>query len=321
MGIVKSIADFFRSAHGVEAKPVDRYGVLSPLMATGDYVKAAQDYFKILISDKKIGQRLIGREAGDQHLAKAIDAYKLYLHGLPAHDQAMERQVPLSTVLLALETISGNIELIEDHFNELFGALVSGSGEASIRSSSLVTIGYLETADAFTVWLGRFAAHLVFEDDATVSPFWTKEMLVNAQAMGEFVGNNLNKWSPRYKGLLEEIKAMQRKGSDVSIKTGEQYMDEFVHDNQFTNAEQVLMTASLRSPIMWLIDNRLAAHQQKLELLTTRKDWLISKIALEEARIHGMDPSSPDYKRLQKATDHYASLISKYEQKIERMRA
>lgn len=322
MGIVKNITDFFRGHNEGTTKPIDRYGILSPLMATSEYVKAAKDYYKVLVSGNQVTQLLGGRIKGaDIDQDKAIEAYKIYVKALPAHEQAMEKQSPLSTVLITLDTVSGNLELIEDHFQDLFGSLTEGGDEAVVRSSALVVIGYLETADIFTTWLGQLSAHLVPEEIDTIPPYWTKGLLVNAKVAGEFVANNLNKWSPRYKGLLEEIKQMQRKGVDVSVKTGDNWMDEFVHDNQFSHTEQELMTAALRNPILMIASGNLARHQEKIELLTSRKDWLISKVALEEARLSGLDANSPEYKRLKKATDHYAALVTKYEQKIERMRA
>ena len=320
MGIVKNIADHFRSAPKV--KTVDHYGILSPLLATGDYVLSTSELYA-MFKTASYTDLVKGRIKPSNNLVeKAIIAYKDYVKGLPGREQSLEVKQPFSTILLTLESIGGNINQIEDNFHSLFVATNNNAPEVTLRSSSLIVIGYLEKVDNLTTWLGNLAEHLTAETGDMIPPFRTKELLGGAVEAGEFSTFNLYKWNFKQEPLLNEIKEMQRKGSDLTIQADNgTWIDEFAHDNQFSSMEQTLMTASLKSPIMMAITWGIVRTQDKINLLSSRKDWLTSKIILEQSRLRGLNPESPEYKRLKKATDHYSNLVSKYEQKIERMRA
>ena len=174
----------------------------------------------------------------------------------------------------------------------MFGGVIGGD-ENSIKSSSLIVLGYIEMVNDFMNWLSHLSAHAV-DDTDLIPPYWTNKLGANAKAMGSFVGNTLNKWNPKHKGLLETIVRVQTMGSDVTIKTGDHWMDDIVNDNQFTLDQQDLMSASIRNPVLRYIDRRIVQHQHKIELYSSRKDWLIAKVALEERRLAGLDPASPE---------------------------
>lgn len=322
MAIVKSIADFFRKSFNPESRnKVDRFGVLSPLMATIEYAEVVQ---KLLVDDKvraQYGDLLVGKtDPKNPAQSKAVQAYKAFVQALPSSERNHEATLPFYTMSVAIGHIITNLGIIEDNFMDLFGDMVGEETEESvIRTSSLVVLGYIETANEFLTWMGQLTAH-ASQTDELIPPFWTKALIDNAHKMGEFVGNNLSLWNPKSNGLLKAVTQLHKKGADVAVRTGDHWIDEFVHDQQFTFSEQNLMTASIRGPILMLTDRNLAGYQKKIELYNSRREWLISKIALEEARLAGMDPASPEYKKMRKATDHYAGLVTKYEQKLERMR-
>lgn len=320
MSIVKSVADHFRSAPKNEG--VDRYGILSPLLATGDYITTTADLYNIF-KGSPYADLLNGKvKPANKHVEKAVEAYRDYVKGLPNHEQGIEKTHPFSTILLGLESISGNITQIEDNFQALFGNLASDKPETTMRSSSLIVIGYLERADSFATWLSNLVEHMTASDGDMIPPFRTKEMLNKAAESSEFVSFNLHKWNYKSGSLLSEVKEMQAKGSDLSIQASNgAWIDEYAHDSQFSPMEKDLITASLRSPIMMAITRGHVKAQEKIDLLTGRKDWLTSKIVLETSKMRGMSESSPEYKQIKKATERYANIVSKYEQKIERIRA
>lgn len=319
MGILKNVTDFFRNATPVDG-PIDKYGILAPLLAASEYVETTKKMMLLLRKDQPNLAILLGNApAKTLHEEKAQIAYKAFLNALPGHDQSGEKSDPLSSILTSLDWITKNIESVEDNFSPLFGDIIHGD-ESAIRTSSLLVVGYLEQTNRFLNWLGILSAH-VLDDGDTIPPFWTKTLLEGAKPMSGFVANNLNKWYPKAGGLLSTVRHIQQTGADVAIKTGDSWMDDFIHDNQFTVSEQELLSASIAHPAMMFSRVYAARKESKIERDTARKDWLIAKIALEEAHLAGVDSSSLEYKRLKKARDHYVTVVTKYEQKIERARA
>jgi len=319
MGIVKQVADHFKSA--TTSQSVDRYGILSPLLASGDYITSTAEIYA-LFKNSFYSDLMSGKTKTDNlHVLKAVEAYRDYVKALPPHEQSEEKVEPFSTILSALSSISGNISQIEDNFQGLFGDVAEAKPESTLRSSSLVVIGYLEEADSYATWLANLTEHMTADHDDMIPPFRTKELTNRASDMAQFAAMNLNKWSHQHGSFLAEVKSMQVKGSDVAIQSGEMWIDQFAHDNQFSSVEQNLISASLRSPIMMAMTRGHVKTQEKIDLLTSRKDWVTTKIVLEQSKLRGMNPESPEYRKLKKVNDNYANLVSKLEQKIERMRS
>jgi hypothetical protein len=319
MTMVKAVGDYFRTA--MTADKDDRYGILSPLIDTGDFVTTTADMFKVFDGSVYADMVTGKTRPTNKHGEVAVKAYRAYCKDLPSQEQRLENARPFSTILQALESISGNISAIEDGFTSYFGSLSASKPESTLRASSLVVLGYLEHADNFATWLTNLVEHLTAMDGDLIPPFRTKELLNKSDAASEFATNNLHKWSYKSGGLLNDVRQMQSKGKDLSVQaqTGE-WIDQYAHDEQFSAGEQELITASLRSLPMMAITRGVVKTQNRIDLLTTRKNWLTAKIVFEQSKLRGMDANSPEYKRLKKATDHYADLVSKYEQKIERMR-
>lgn len=318
MGFVQKIADLFRSGGG-DTK-LDRFGILTPLTETIDYLEKTRTYLKLFQANTKIS--LILKDRTSHHNSfqdKAKTAYELYVHALAPHDVAMERQLALSSAQVAIDAILGNLELIEDNFQKFFGDAIKDP--TSMRTSSLVVIGYIETANAFANWVTQLTNHFVPTDDSNITPFVTKELVDKAPMAGRFVSNNLGPWTPRYKGFMTLIADMQKKGTDVVIKSNDMWLDDFINEKQFSSNEQNLITAGFTSSILSWATSRMIKQQQELELAQYRKDWLISKIAMEESKTRGLDTNSPEYAKLKKAIDYYSSMVSKQEHKIERLRA
>ena len=320
MSIMKAVADYFKSATKTDG--VDRYGILSPLLATGDYVTSTQQLFTVL-EGSAYKDLVIGKiKSANVLVEKGVSAYKDYVQSLPTQDRERERAKPFSTITLALQSINGNIAQIEDNFQAMFGDLNKEAPEQSLKSSSLMVMGYLEKSENFATWLCVLVEHLTAKDGDMIPPFRTKEMQSKARDAGTFAGFNLNRWSHNRETLLGEIKEMQKKGADLPIQAQDgTWIDDMVHDNQFSPVEQDLMVSAMRSPVLMIMNWGLVKTQNKIDLLEGRKNWLTSKIILEQAKLRGMDDMSPEYKRIKSATDHYADLVSRYEQKIERLRA
>jgi hypothetical protein len=319
MSMVKAVANRFRSAT-TEDKG-DRYSILSPLIDTVDFVSTTANMLKVF-DNTVYADMMSGKvKPTNKYAESAVKAYHDYVRELSNQEQSLERARPFSTMEMALESIGGNLTLIEDNFTDLFGKLSATKPEATLRSSSLVIIGYLERADQFATWLMMFVEHMTAGDSDMIPPFRTKELLNKSHDASQFAATNLRKWNYKTGGLLSEVREMQAKGKDVSVQTQSgEWIDEIAHDDQFSADEQILMSAALRSTVMMVVTWGHVRTKNRIDLLTSRKNWLTSKIVLEQSKLRGSDPESPEYKRLKKATDHYADLVSKYEQKIERMR-
>jgi hypothetical protein len=326
MTFLSGIANAFRSA-SKDQKPerADHYGILSPLLATGELLATTQDLVKLISTPTGSvapTEVLKGRiKTTDKHVQKSVEAYQNYVKRLSPHEQQMERAQPLSSVVATTAAIRENLTQIEDNFQALFSGLNSDKPEQNIKSSSLVVIGYLQKADTFCTWVSTLVEHLTSDAGDMIPPFRTREMLNKASGAAEFASMNLGKWSPKRGGFLTEVKVMQSKGADVPLQTSTgQWIDEYAHTSQFSADEQDLMTASLGNVMLMIINWGHMRTQAHIELLSARKEWLTAKIIQLQSKSRGMDVDSGEYQRLKKATEKYASIVSKYEQQIERMR-
>jgi hypothetical protein len=319
MGFIQQIADLFRSRGSDPVTSSDRFGILTPLTETIDYLEKTKTYLRLFQSNTKITFLL--KDKTVHHNAfqdKAKNAYQLYLRSLAPHDLAMEKQVGLSSAQAAIDSILGNLELIEDNFQKFFGDALKDP--TSMRTSSLLVIGYIQTANAFGNWVTQLTNHFVPDDDSNITPFVTKELIDKAPMAGQFVSHNLGPWTPRYKGFLTLLNDLQKKGVDVVIRSDDTWLDSFINERQFSSTEQNLIIAGFNNPILSWATGRMIKQQEQLELAQYRKDWLISKIAMEEAKMHGMNQTAAEYAKLKRAIDYYSSMVSKQESKIERLR-
>jgi len=322
MSIVKSIGDAFRASNKDKPNKVDQYDILSPLMGVQDYATTGLDLIKLMAqSTNMVGILTGGISSTDKGQVAAASAYKEFIKGIPHQYVSKEREVPLYSLIASIESVVKNIGLVETNFPALFDVKNNELDESNIRSSSLVVIGYLETANDFITWAGSLIRHATEADYDLIPPFETKSLLLKADKFGQFAGFNLTNWNGNNESIITDIKKMQRKGIDVAIKSGDVWIDTSVSDAQFTPMETDLLSASMRSPILMFIDANIRIHQWLMELRTSRKEWLIAKINLETQKMRGLDPTSPEYKKLTKAIDHYSNLVSQYQQKIERARA
>jgi hypothetical protein len=313
MSIVKTLGTFFRTSAG---KPVDKYSILTPLMASGEYLTQVLNLIST-INTPELQSVLIGKNANnDRTVSAGVSAYRDYIRGLPNRDQMSERTAPFSTVVSAIAIIQTNILQIEDNFQALFGGMTSS--DATMKASSLVVLGYMERVDSYATWLTMLCEHLAASENDSVPPFRTKMLLSGAADMAQFATANLHTWNSTNTSVVAEVKNMQRQGKDLTMQSGDAFIDDYAHDNQFSPAEQELLTASLRNPAMMVLATHHLITQWWADVLTSRKEWLTAKILLEQAKARNMDPGSPEYRKLQKACDHYAALISKYERHIER---
>lgn len=324
MSVVKAVGDFFRGGMEGKLHPVDKYNIVTSAMSTAENLQIAIRYIAAIQKQPELLGLFTGKEgrAISLHHKQAVEAYKNYTRGLTNAGREAERKGVFQSLVIGLDLIAKNLGSIEDNYNVLFGAMDEEKTEAVLRSSSLLALGYMDLADTTVAWISHLFSHLTADNDkALIPPFWTNDMLGKAGLVGEFVGNNFDRWNPGHNGFLYQIRELQRKGADVAVNSGMGWIDDFVHDNQFTPTEQHLLTSALRNPILMGSTGYMARYQRKLELYQTRKEWLTAKVALEEAKLRGMDQASPEYIKLKKVVDNYANLVTKYEQKIERMRA
>jgi hypothetical protein len=319
MSFLSAIVDKFRSAP--KDHKTDRYGILTPLLANGEVVAATIDMCNVLKASQ-YADMLRGRiKPTSNHAEKSVQAYNEYVKHLSGSVQSMERAEPFSMIVQALDNIRQNLMSVEDNFQNLFGSVDMSSPETTMRTSSMFVMGYIEKSENFCTWLASFIEHLTADSKDLIPPFRTRELLGKADLAAKFAYLNLTKWHPKHGGIQAEIKTMQAKGADLPIQTATgEWVDQFAHDSQFNSDEQELMAASIRGTIMMMIDMGTVRTQAKLDLLEARKEWLTSKVIEQQAKSRGLDESSPEYRRLKKITEAYASRISKHEQKIERLR-
>lgn len=320
MSIVKSIGDFFRSPKNGSVSS-DQVDILSPLMSVQEYASKSLELISVINENKDVTAILSGNTAStSKYKAAAIDAYKTFLARLP--NGYVYRDVTTLEPLISISnSIIKNLELVEKFFPDLFDLKNPKIDETNLKTSSLVMIGYLEMTNEFYNWVSTFIRHLTDDDDELIPPFETKSMKLRAEKMGQFGCFNLVNWNGNGDSIINDIRKMQRKGIDVNVKTGDNWLDSFMHDNQFSPSEQDLMTVALANPIMMVIRANMSFHKWLMDLRTARRDWLVAKIALESKKMRGLEVGSEEYKKLEKATRHYSNLISKYEQKIARARA
>ena len=319
MGIINGIANFFKgSSHG----QLDKYGILSPLMSAQEYAEATKKLLGVVSTNDgymaKLAPKFVATSTVD---VQTQVAYRSYLKGLANRDIDIEKHTPLASMVLGVTNVAANLSLVESKFNTLFGDGNDKIDEADIKLSLLIIVGYIQKATEYCAWIGQFVAHLSYDGNASLTPFETISLAKDAERFGDFTSFNLSVWNPHHGGILNTISTMQKRGVDVAIKAGGAWIDTFVHDGQFSSGEQDLMTSSLRNPILIILDASNRATQSRINLLTSRKDWLVAKTVLESDRLRGLDPQSAEYIRLSKIVDKYADLVSKYEQKIERARS
>lgn len=319
MSVIQNVTDFFRNVAG--SKTIDRYGILSPVMAAESYVETTLSVFDQPTLMKDVAQVLTSSGNKDPLVKQATVAYKDYLNALQGAYRHQDQAKPLSTVEHALVIMRQNLLRIEDNFTALFGSDAQAIDETVLKSSSLIVIGYVEMVTEFCSWVAQIVDHCTATQGHGISPFQSKTMIGKASDMGRFAYLNMSKWNDAQIGFLREITELQKKGADVALKTSQGWMDALVSDSVLSSSEADLLTAALRNPILMGMNRWTILQQNKIELLSARKDWLMSKIVLEQMKADRLDPASANYKRIQKACDHYANVITLYEQKIERMRA
>ena len=322
MSIVKTIGDFFRSAPKDKPTTIDRYEILSPLMSAQEYAQRSLELVTLLQSDTEVMDILSKKVSSkNKHVETGVLAYQSYVKDLDHNGKKFESKKPLESVTETLTSILTNLNHVENHFPSIFGGNTGDIDEENIRTSSLIIIGYIEVISEYCTWIGTLIRHITADEHDLIPPFETKSLTVNTKRMAEFSDFNLGAWNGAHDGILTAIHDMQKKGADVAIKSGDTWIDQFVHDAQYSHMEQTMLHASLRHPVMMLITAAGLWQQYWVDLNTSRKDWLVAKIALETERLRGMDTDSAEYKKLRKATDKYAELAAKYEQKIARQRA
>lgn len=321
MGILKAIVSHFKQASSTSKS--GKFGLLSPLIASGDFVKTTIDMFQLLETNPNYKATLLAKEVPSQKsTAAAYTAYQSYIKALPNIDFNLEKKQPLVSIVKALEAMHKTVELIEDHFKEIFGATTIEKPEEQLKSSSLMVIGYLEQVDHYCTWASAFVEHLTASAKEMIPPFRTKMLTSESKQVAEFAMLNLYKWHPDHNGFLNHIKDMAKQGKSLALQTSEgTWIDDYASDDHFSETEQNLLQASLRSPITMGVSFGINKIQALLNLLESRKEWLTAKIVMEQAKLRGLDENSPEYKRIQKACDHYADLVSRYEQHIERIKA
>lgn len=321
MAILKALVSHFKNATSTSKS--GKFGLLSPLIASGDFVKTTIDMFQLLKTNPTYKTLLLNKETPTQKsLVSAYTAYQTYIKTLPNSDFNLEKKEPLSTIVKALQAMHQTVELIEDHFKEIFGSTTIEKPEEQLKSSSLIVIGYLEQVDHYCTWASNFVEHLTASAKEMIPPFRTKMLLNTVKDVAEFATLNLYKWHPEHNGFLNHLKEMAKQGKALALQTKEgAWIDDYASDDHFSETEQTLLKASLRSPITMGISFGINRVQALLDLLESRKEWLTAKIVMEQAKLRGLDENSPEYKRIQKACDHYADLVSRYEQHIERIKA
>ena len=323
MSVIKSIADLFRSTKTPPKTTHDgqQIDVLGPVMQTRDYLKGTLDLLMIMmLNDAEMAPLKDPKSEAASHNQVVIKAYRDYVKGLPSSLSGEEAKEPLITVEHTLAQALLNVEQIEDEYHNIFNFKHGEDVAENMRTSTLIIIGYLETVNQFASWVGSIVRHLTKNNDDLIAPFETKTMDIKAKFFGEFAGVSHARWDGKHGSIVKTISDLHKRGADVVIKANDTWLDTFIHDSSFSQMEQELLSNSFRNPIMMLINDYTSYQQEEVELMESRKEWLIAKISFENEKMRGLDHESPEYKKLQKITQHYADKVSMYEQKIARMR-
>lgn len=324
MGFLKDIADAFVKAKANAAQRkqdnANRYNIMAPLLATESEVAAALDLIRTM--NRSGAFTYLSGKSGGEASGPKFEAYKAYhefLRQIGSNLKTMEYARPFEAVNRTLQTIQFNLNAIQDNFVPLMGSFNKDLDGA--RISSFVVLGYIQAATTYATWVSQMAAHISPDDDSGVAPFWTKQIHTGALAAAQFSIDNFVRWSQPKGGLIGDLRLIQKQGLDATIASGGKTIDSFMNDSMFAPAHQTILKAGARSPVMMWMTRSDRSFLDDLEAIEAKRQWLISKVAIEEAKAAGMDPNSAEYKKLRKAIDFYANEINKKSQKLERMRA
>lgn len=312
MSIFSPITKLFKSALPEEAT-TDRHEILLNLMRAQQYHEGAMKLLNLVknnYGDKKTKYSEI-----------AMKAYHEFSKKLPSSYSNMGLKDPFSDLIEVMESVSVNLEAIEENFPTLFVGREGKIDDGDLRASSLVVMGYVQMVEDLCTWTKILLEHLTAEANDTIPPFRTKYLTTHADRMASFATFNLTSAKSKGSRVIETVRTMQAKGVDAALKNGDIWIDSFVHDSQFSPMEKDMITASLLPFTMTFIHTYASVTKWWIDWNTANRDWLTAKVLFETEKLNGMDPSSSEFKRLKHAVDHYSDLISKYDQRLERARA
>lgn len=325
MGIVSTVGGFFRNLSDGWEKinhRLDPYKLHQPIVNAITHTEATHKALSDEVASNFMLFGFINLTPGKiKRNSEAGKAYNTMISQLPTVYRAQEGKKALNGVIAALDAVLTNLRAIEVDFNQLFGGTLGEDRILEIRTSTLMALGYIEQVNTTNQFIGTLIESMTATHAELVPPYWLKTMNQEAKQVGEFLSLNLDRWYPKHGGLIGDIKNLQKKGSDVLVQTGSTYIDDYIHDNAFSDGQGTLMNAALRNPFLMFASGQTAREAAKIELYIARKDWLVSKVAVAEAKLRGETENSLEYQRLEKVASNYMDLVNKYEQKIERMRA
>lgn len=314
MGIISTITDFFRSA---PEKSIDRYGLLKPIVQRQEFISKVTELVKLYMADRSAMDLLTGnRKAYSRSEEKAVEAYRIFVRSTSTIVSQNEKNKTFSGIHDALERLSIELGNVEEQFTDLFGHGTHELNTENLRISALVLLGFLEVVGEFGSWVIQLINHI---DNDSATPFQTKKMVAMA---GEFddILRITQHTTKSHSAVVDYLHNLQRKGSDVTIRSDNEWLSTFVDDKQFASNELSMINNAMRNPILMIMTGRQNIASFFLEMYEARQEWLTAKIALESNKLRGLDPSSAEYMKMEKVVSKYADLVTQYEQKIERIR-
>jgi hypothetical protein len=322
MGILKDFLTQLRTTvQSVSKEDRDakyqKYGVSQELVGLADLAESVSLAIDQLQSDPTVRAALLSAtRAHSTRTDAAPNLYFKYVKYLGGGIRNNELREPLSTLEDATKVAIANMKDVERNFTALLDSLFTT--DAEFRTSSLIVLGYLDQTRMFLEWVSKLYGVLTTPDTGSISKYTLSWLEDSAEKVSAYVTSNLTTWTAG--GILKAVRRLQQRGLDVPVVTGDQYIDDYVEQNQFTAPELQLMGSSMFSPIM-AVHNHILEFQDYLHKVDlARRDWLRAKIDYESRRIRGMDPQSPEAVKLHRVIDNYANMLSKYEQAVERYR-
>ena len=321
MGFLTSITDFFKSKPASEARQADKYGVLDPLMSTIELVRSTKDYvanFNSLQIKSQFNLLTARASASQNRFVKLSNqTYLVYLKALDSGTTPLAARSPGEHLAVVLEKIALNLEDIErHHVRNLQDATVSVE---TLNLSSLVLLGYIKKSADYATWVMLLLAALYAEDEASdrFTPHQMELLTTGAVDNGRFASLNALRWG-HPGGLVNDVATLKKRGLDVAVKNGDIWLDELVDDRSLTAPEQMMITAGFVNPIGVIGSASASVGSWYVALLNSRREWIVTRMTIVQAKSRGLDETSPEYQALRKTLAKYADQITKLERQIAR---
>jgi hypothetical protein len=240
--------------------------------------------------------------------------YRGYFEELSPRNQQAERDRVFSTAALAVDEIDRDLIKLREHFAELF----DGVDQAEIAVGAMTVtmaavIGWLNQVDQYFSWLTYFIGNL--GTTSRVPPYQLQYVEQHLAAFVAMTDRLVDR--PTSQSILTMLETVRRSGADVRLETDGHTVDSYAADSHYSQAFlQTLNGFTIRNPIMMIGSQINVRRQIAYDRDKAQREWLASRVGFLTLKAHGLDPESPEAKKLQAVIERYAELVAKYDHQL-----